>query len=121
MRTDDDHYFMLSPSKKAWIHNNMRYVCERLNEINITHPKVLCICPLLYRYAVLQLHRTEGNVIINCKNGRTRSPMYLVAYLIVCYEMEPPEAHRAVELLVRERHLVLDRDDRLLHVVESMI
>jgi len=73
------------------------------------------------RFAVLQLHRTEGNVVINCKNGRTRSPMYLVAYLILCYDMDLHVARNLVGDMVRDRALVIDRDDRLLPVVESMI
>jgi len=71
---------------------------------------------------VLQLRRTEGNVVINCKNGRTRSPMYLVAYLMLCYDMEVEDARSIIGKQLRaERNLELDRDNRLLPVVESLI
>jgi hypothetical protein len=97
MSTDDEHYHMLRPSSQAWIHNNMRY-------------------------AVLQIHRTDGNVVINCRNGRTRSPMYLVAYLVVCCGLEPDAAdHMVRQSLWQDRACELDRDGRLLPVIESLI
>jgi hypothetical protein len=38
--------------------------------------------------------------------------MYLIGYLVICYDMEAFE---------NERNLILDRDGRLLPVVKSMI
>ena len=70
----------------------------------------------------MQLHKTEDNVVIFCKNGRTRAPIYLVAYLILCYDMTVMHARGKVHnMLYKERHHILDGDNRLLSVLESLV
>ena len=78
---------------------------------------------LFFRFAILQINRTEGNVVISCISGRTRSPMYLVAFLVVRYEHSPSYASSMVNaLLVKERGMKyhLDRCGRFFPVVQSM-
>lgn len=40
----------------------------------------------------LQIHDTEGNVALFCNHGRSRSPMYLVVYLVIFYDLSVDEA-----------------------------
>jgi hypothetical protein len=47
---------------------------------------------------------TRGNIVLFSKNGRTRSPMYLVAYLIIMHCMSVPSAMDIVgNLLIEQR------------------
>jgi hypothetical protein len=48
--------------------------------------------------------------------------MYLVAYIIACYDMSVKDAcHQIKVLLLAERNMELDRDKRFLPIVESMV
>ena len=48
--------------------------------------------------------------------------MYLVAYLILCYDMTVMHARGIVrDMLYEERRHILDRDNRLLSVLESLV
>ena len=69
----------MTPTTKKWIVDNMQYVA-------------------------LQLFDAKGNIVIFCKNGRSRSPMYLVAYLIIFYGVSVHEAmHSINDMLVDQR------------------
>lgn len=57
----------------------------------------------------------NDNVVIICQNGRSRSPTYLMAYLIVCMDLNLADARRAVtEKFQAARHIFCepDRDHR---------
>ena len=87
------HSTDMTPSRRQWWTDNMQYIA-------------------------LQLFETEGNVVLFCNNGRTRSPMYIVAYLIIIYGMNVNDAMHVIEkLLMEQRHLELDRYDSLLAIV----
>ena len=58
----------------------------------------------------LLLQKHDGNVVLTCINGRSRSPMFLVSYLILCGDMECKEAMTLVgDALYLQRGEVLDR------------
>jgi protein-tyrosine phosphatase len=40
----------------------------------------------------LQVNESEGNIALSCNNGRSRSPVYLIAYLVLCYDKPVDEA-----------------------------
>lgn len=66
------------------------------------------------KYVALQMFDAEGNIVIFCKRGRSRSPIYLVAYLIIIYNMCPADAQNVVrESLLEQRAEILDRYDCL--------
>lgn len=71
----------------------------------------------LSRHVASQINdeETHGrNLVLCCVNGRSRSPMYLVAYLILCYDMTEDDAMRVVKtLLLEHRDEVLDRVNAL--------
>ena len=93
---NNDHsgYESMPPSLCEWWVNNMMYV-------------------------VLQLMDTPGNVVLFCNHGRSRSPMYLVAYLIVVHGMLPKVARALVQSLLKEqRAQELDRFNCLLKIIE---
>lgn len=69
----------------------------------------------------LQVFEVEGNVTMFCYNGRSRSPMYLVVYLIIIYNMTPDEAMDTVRnLLSSQRDQPMDRHDTLTPLVEDI-
>ena len=73
------------------------------------------------KYVVLQLIDTPGNVVLFCVNGRTRSPMYLVAYLAVVYGMLPIKAMALVQTLLKDQRAeLLDRFDTLIDIVNEV-
>ena len=85
MSTNHSDYDDMSKSMKTWWIHNMRYVA-------------------------MQLAETAGNVVIFCNNGRTRSPMYLAAYVIIMRSMSISNAMTTVGgLLFEQRHYILDR------------
>ena len=62
------------------------------------------------RYVSLQIYKTDGNIILSCKNGRSRSPMYLVVYIIVVYDVTIAEAMKIVSTILFDvRNVELDR------------
>lgn len=70
------------------------------------------------RYVATQMHNTAGNIALACNNGRSRSPMYLVAYLIICYDLTPNDARDTVMKLLRsQRGEELDRHDCYSHII----
>ena len=71
------------------------------------------------QYVALQMLDTTGNIVLFCNNGRTRSPMYLVAYLVIMYTMSVSNAMDFVgQLLLEQRGLQLDRFKSLVPIVE---
>ena len=73
------------------------------------------------RYVALQLMNTEGNIVIFCNKGRTRSPMYLVAYLVIMHCMTVSRAMSVVGTLLHDqRKLVLDRHRSLVPIIERI-
>jgi hypothetical protein len=61
----------------------------------------------------------EGDVVLLCNRGRSRSPMYLVAYLVVMYNMKSCAAMKCVgKLLLEQRGEVLDRYGSLKPVID---
>ena len=56
------------------------------------------------------MYETDGNIAVSCHNGRTRSAIYLVAYLMAAYNMDANEAKVSVaKCLQQQRGLELDR------------
>jgi hypothetical protein len=73
------------------------------------------------KYVALQMLDTAGDIVLLCKNGRTRSPMYLVAYLIIIYGMSVNAAMNSIgDLLQEQRELELDRHRSLVPIVEHI-
>jgi hypothetical protein len=47
--------------------------------------------------------------------------MYLVAYLVLCYEMSVEEAYSSIgSMLIINRNQTLDRKQKFLHFVQTM-
>lgn len=94
--SNHQHYQDMTHTTKQWWIDNMQYVA-------------------------LQILDTEGNVVLFCNKGRTRSPMYLVAYLIIMYSMTVSHAMSVVgKLLEEQRGLTIDRHDSLVPVVDHI-
>lgn len=74
------------------------------------------------QYVAVQMLDAEGNIVLICNSGRTRSPMYLVAYLIIMYSMTVRKSMKVVaDLLNEQRSLVLDRYRSLVPIVENIL
>ena len=64
---------------------------------------------------------TAGNVALFCNNGRSRSPMYLVVYIVIVYGLTVEEAVGAVRNeLMEQREEHLDRFGCLMLIVEKI-
>ena len=73
------------------------------------------------QYMTLQMLDAPGNIVLFCNNGRTRSPMYLVAYLIIVQSMPVHKAMDIVsELLRQQRGYTLDRFASLVPIVQHI-
>lgn len=97
--TNHEHYGMMTPHTKNWWKENLQYVA-------------------------LQIFDTQGNVVLFCNNGRSRGPMYLVAYLVIVHCLTPMQAMDSVrELLHEQRGCEMDRFDSLVpfiyHIFDS--
>ena len=58
----------------------------------------------------MQILESEGNVALFCKSGRSRSPVYFAAYLVMCHDFAVYEAVKCVEsLLLEQRNQIMDR------------
>ena len=86
-----------------------------------------CFCVLdfvavtLSRFVAVQLYRSEGNAVLMCNSGRSRSPMYVVAYIVLCYSASVRSAMNVVrELLWESRRQELDRFGKLIRIVEEL-
>ena len=72
-------------------------------------------------YVTLQMMSTEGNICLFCNNGRSRSPMYLVAYLVVVHSLFPSDAMDIVRCKLWDvRGEQLDRYDSLGVIIEDI-
>ena len=73
------------------------------------------------KIVTLQLLHVEGNVVLFCNTGRTRSPMYVVVYLVIVYGMSVESAMNKIGCLLKEqRHLELDRHRSLVPIVNHI-
>lgn len=91
--SNHDHSSNMSKKRKLWFLTNIRHVC-------------------------LQMFNTEGNIAIFCNSGRSRSPMYLVAYLTLFCHLTFDNAFRLVEVtMLNSRDQVLDRHCSLHDIV----
>lgn len=73
------------------------------------------------RYVALQMFDADGDVLLCCVNGRTRSPIYLVAYLVIIYNMTTAEALDTVGTLLHDRRrLKIDRYNSLTPLIEHI-
>ena len=82
-------YDHMTPKEKKWQLNNLKYVA-------------------------LQVYDTIGNVVLFCNHGRSRSPMYVVVYLIIFHDLTVHDAMTKIAgLLHTKRGLVLDRYNTL--------
>ena len=73
------------------------------------------------KHVALQLIDTPGNVVLCCNHGRTRSPMYLVTYIIIVYGVATLNAIDIVHtLLIDQRGQSIDRHDHLVPIVENI-
>ena len=91
-----EHSTYMSKHVKTWFVTNVEYVC-------------------------LQMFDTIGNIVIFCNTGRSRSPMYLVAYINLFYGMDIDNAKQKVEnLMHKERQQILDRHYTLFEIVAAV-
>ena len=73
------------------------------------------------KFVALQLAETRGNVVLFCTNGRTRSPMYVVVYLMMIHSMSINNAMTTIrELLMSQRGYELDRHRSLLPMLNDI-
>lgn len=94
--SNHDHSTYMSKSRKEWFTLNIEYVC-------------------------LQMYDTVGNIVIFCNCGRSRSPMYVVAYFVLFHNMTVHAAMKHVEyILLHEREQVLDRHATLYDIVDAI-
>ena len=94
--SNHEHYQYMSRLTRQWWIDNMKYVA-------------------------LQMLDTEGNIVLFCKTGRSRSPMYLVAYLVIMYSMSVADAMGVVgKLLQDSRGMTIDRHSDLVPIVEHI-
>ena len=89
-------------------------MCKRIIWLYDIYNFTTCLAAIIFvlciRYVAMQLNNCTGNVVVSCKNGRSRSPMYLAAYLILCYDISVEEAIDNVgDLLLLQRGECLDR------------
>jgi hypothetical protein len=65
------------------------------------------------KWVAMLIASSTGNVLIHCRNGRSRSPMFLVAYLMIFHQLSFQESRSMVagELWIARR-LSYDRFDR---------
>ena len=79
----------MDPREKTWQLNNLKHVA-------------------------IQMCDTEGNIALFCNHGRSRSPMYLVVYLIIFYDYSVSDARSTIaDMLHLQRGLELDRYNSL--------
>ena len=68
------------------------------------------------------LHTNEGNAVLCCNGGRSRSPTYLVVYLVLCWNISIIQAYSMVESLLKDtRKEDLDRDRRFVQFVSELV
>ena len=72
------------------------------------------------KFVALQLFDVVGNVVIFCNHGRSRSPMYVVAYLIIFHDLSVDAAMTHLSVLLEERGIILDRFNDLLPAIENI-
>lgn len=90
------HSTSMSPHLRKWFDVNIRLVC-------------------------LQMFESEGNVVLYCFNGRSRSPMYLVAYFVLFCDMSLDRAMFNVNAqLLTKRNERLDRHYCLYGIVAKI-
>lgn len=51
-------------------------------------------------HVALKLYDVPGNVVLVCNHGRSRSPAYLIVYLVVVHNLSAPEALEIVKQLL---------------------
>ena len=72
-------------------------------------------------HVALQLINTNDNVVLCCNSGRSRSPMYLAAYLVIMYGYGASNAVSVVrEMLQEQRSEVMDKNDALTPSIENL-
>ena len=87
--TNHEHHSDMSTTTKQWWLDNLKYVA-------------------------LQMFDAQGNLVMFCNRGRSRSPMYLVSYYVIIHNMHPIEAMKIVRnSLMEQRGERLDRYDSL--------
>ena len=70
-------------------------------------------------HVAIQMLDSEGDIVLYCLQGRSRSPMYLVAYLVIIYNMSADAAMNEVrEMLYNGRGEELDRFGCLKPIIE---
>ena len=68
------------------------------------------------------LHTNEGNAVLCCNGGRSRSPTYLVVYLVLCWNISIIQANSIVESLLKDtRGEKMDRDRRFVQFVSELV
>jgi len=99
---------VLKPNSTHESYNNMTHNTQQWTVENLK-----CVA--------LQLFDTPGNVVLFCNNGRSRSPMYLVAYLVIFHGLLVSSATTLIrDLLFVSRGLDLDRFNSLLPAIERI-
>ena len=93
--SNHEHSSYMAQHMKEWFISNMQYVC-------------------------LQMFDSIGNIVIFCNGGRSRSPMYVVAYLFFFSYMTLDEAMSCIEDLLKERDQSMDRHSTLYEIIVTM-
>lgn len=94
--SNHDHHSYMSSKQREWWKQNM---------INVA----------------IEMLDAEGNIALICNNGRSRSPMYLVAYLVIVDGLLPIDAmSRVRDILFVQRNEKLDRFECLQPIVEEI-
>jgi hypothetical protein len=94
--SNHEHSTNMSNHTKQWFVTNILHVC-------------------------MQMFDTEGDIALFCKAGRSRSPMYLIAYMVLFCDMTFDVAHHKIDRLMQQsRSQVLDRHYSL-HAIIAII
>ena len=89
-------------------HEHSSYMTKQMKEWFVTNIKYVC----------LQMFETKGNIALFCNCGRSRSPMYLVAYLVLFCNKSMDVAMGIVDRSLHEsRKYSLDRHCSLYAIV----
>ena len=72
---------------------------------------------MLFVHAVQEIWIRDGNILLYCENGRSRSPAFLAAYLIAAFGYNVKDALKTLQVLAKQNRgirFIIDRDSRFL-------
>jgi hypothetical protein len=95
--SNHEHSSYMSNHTKQWFVTNILHVC-------------------------LQMFDTEGDIALFCNGGRSRSPMYLIAYMVLFCDVPFDVAHHRIDrLMAQSRNQVLDRHFSLHEIIAIIL